>query len=162
MSMFWNTVQDAIIGASFGWIVWVLFSTLRRYLIAKARAGLHEKVIQRIDSADSLVTLASSDAGRQFLHSIALEESPREAPLGRILFGLQTGIVLFFFGVAMLFLHHHTSDPDAGFMIFGTGAIGLGLGFLVASAVSLVVSRRLGLLSRDLLNRDLPSRERHG
>jgi small-conductance mechanosensitive channel len=145
----WNTLQDAVVGATFAWIVWVLFSTLRRYLIAKARAGLHEKVLQRIDSAESLVTLAGSDAGRHFLESITIEEAPRDAPFSRILFGVQAGIVLFFFGVAMLFLHHHVTDPQSGFMIFGTGAIGLGLGFLFASAASLAVSRRLGLLSRE-------------
>lgn len=144
-----DTVQDAIIGATWAWIVWVLFSTLRRYLIAKARAGLHARVLDRIDSAESLVTLASSDPGRHFLESIAIEEAPREAPFGRILFGLQAGIVLFFFGVAMLFVHHHVSDPESGFMIFGTGAIGLGIGFLVAAAISLAVSQRLGLLSRE-------------
>jgi hypothetical protein len=145
----WETMQDAIIGATWAWIVWVLFSTLRRYLIAKARAGLHETVLARIDSAQSLLTLASSDAGRHFLESIAIEEAPREAPFGRILFGLQAGVVLFFFGVAMLFVHHHVSDPQSGFMIFGTGAIGLGIGFLVAAAASLAVSLRLGLLSRE-------------
>jgi hypothetical protein len=146
---FAETVQDAIIGATWAWIIWVLFTTLRRYLIAKARAGLHAKVLDRIDSAQSLVTLASSDAGRHFLESIAIEEAPREAPSGRILFGLQAGVVLFFFGVAMLFVHHHVSDPYSGYMIFGTGAIGLGIGFLVAAVVSLAVSRRLGLLSRE-------------
>lgn len=146
---FWDVLQEAIVGTCFIWIIWILFSTLRRYLIAKTRAGLHEKLLQRIDSADSLISLSSSEAGRQFLNSIALEEAPRESSAGRILFGLQAGIVLFFFGVAMLFLHHHTSDPEGGFIIFGTGAIGLGLGFLVAAAVSFAVSSRLGLLSRE-------------
>ncbi|MGA7886311.1 MAG: hypothetical protein WCA44_11260 [Acidobacteriaceae bacterium] len=147
--MFWSTMQDAIVGATFGWIVWVLFSTLRRYYTAKTRAHVHEKLLERINSAESLVTLASSDAGRQFLDSIALEPAPPERPFGRALFAVQAGMVLLFFGVAMLFLHHHISDSENGFIIFGTGAIGLGIGFLAASAASLAVSQRLGLLSRE-------------
>jgi hypothetical protein len=146
---FWDVMQDAIIGTCFIWIIWILFSTLRRYLIAKARASLHAKVLERIDSAQSLLTLASSDVGRQFLESIALEEAPRERPFGRVLFALQAGMVLFFFGVAMLLVHHHVYDPDSGFIIVGLGAIGLGVGFLAAAATSLAVSRRLGLLSRE-------------
>ena len=73
---------------------------------------------------------------------------------GRILFGVQAGSVLIFFGIAMLFLQHRLSglragfDLQPGFMIFGTGAIGLGVGFLVAAAASIVVSRRLGLMDR--------------
>jgi small-conductance mechanosensitive channel len=149
MFLFWSTVQDAVIGATFGWIIWVFFSTLRRYYTSKARARIHEKLLERINSPESLVNLASSDSGRQFLDLIAIEESPRERPFGRVLFGVQAGMVLFFFGVAMLFAHHHVSDAESGFMILGLGAIGLGIGFLAASAASLAISHRLGLLSRE-------------
>lgn len=147
--MFWSTVQDAIVGATFGWIIWVFFTTLRRYYTAKARARVHEKLLERINTPESLVTLASSDAGRQFLDSIALESAPPERPFGRVLFAVQAGMVLFFFGIAMLFVHHQVSDSQAGFMILGLGAVGLGIGFLAASAASLAVSQRLGLLSRE-------------
>jgi hypothetical protein len=34
-------------------------------------------------------------------------------------------------------------------MIIGTGGIGLGLGFLTASAASIFVSRKLGLIDRE-------------
>ena len=145
---FWDIMQDAIVAFTFCWIVWVIFTSVRRYLIAKARAGLQEKILQRIDSSESLVTLASSETGRKFLESITVEETRMEAPFNRILFGLQVGIVLLFFGISMLFLHHHVSDTGEGFIIFGTGAIGLGVGFLFAAAASLFVSRRLGLMDR--------------
>jgi small-conductance mechanosensitive channel len=149
MNEFWNTMQGVVIGGTFCWIIWVAFSTVRRYLIAKAKAGLQEKVLQRIESSEALVTLASNDSGRRFLESITVEESQPQSPFGRILFGVQAGIVLFFFGVAMLFVHHHTADYDSGFMIVGIGAIGLGLGFLVAASASVVVSRQLGLMDRE-------------
>lgn len=149
MGEFWRTAQDAVVGLTFSWIVWVLFTTLRRYLIAKAKAGLQEKILQRIDSSQSLVALASSDSGRQFLESMTVEEVHRESPFSRILFGMQAGIVLVFFGGAMLLLHHHVDDPTSGFIIVGTGAIGLGLGFFIAAAASFVVSRQLGLMDRE-------------
>lgn len=145
---FWDIMQDGVVAFTMCWFVWVVFTSVRRYLIAKARAGLQEKILQRIDSSESLVTLASSETGRRFLESITVEETRVEAPFNRILFGLQTGIVLLFFGISMLFLHHHVSDRGEGFIIFGTGAIGLGLGFLFAAAASLFVSRRLGLMDR--------------
>lgn len=147
--MFWSTMQDLIIGGTFSWIVWVLFSTLRRYLIAKARTRLHETVLQRIDSSESLAAMVSSEAGRHFLDSLAVEETPREGPAHRILFGMQAGFVLLFFGMALMSLHHFVSDPEGGLMIAGTGALGLGLGFLVAAVASLAVSHRLGLLGRE-------------
>lgn len=147
---FWDVAQDAIIAFTFCWIVWVLFSSVRRYLMAKASAQLQEKILQRIDSAESLITLANSDSGRRFLESITMEKPPVGAsPFSRILFGVQAGMVLTIFGLAMLFLHHHAPDEGSGFIIFGTGAIGLGVGFIFAAIASLVVSRQLGLIDRD-------------
>lgn len=145
----WDNVQNAIVAFTFCWIVWVIFNSVRRYFMAKTKAGLQEKILQRIDSSESLVTLAGSESGRKFLESLAIEESQPDAPFGRILFAIQAGVVLFFFGVAMLFVHHHIYDPQNGFMITGTGAIGIGFGFLVAAAASIFVSRQLGLLDRD-------------
>jgi len=149
MSGLWDNVQNAIVAFTFCWIVWVIFTSMRRYFIAKAKAGLQEKILQRIDTSEALVTLAASDSGRRFLESMTVEETPPSSPLNRILFGVQAGCVLIFFGASMLFVHHHTYDPEAGFMITGTGAIGLGLGFLVAAAASIFVSRRLGLVDRE-------------
>ena len=142
----WNVLEDAIVGGTIGWIVWVVFTTLRRYLIAKTKARLQEKILERITSSDALATLAANDSGRHFLESITVEDSQPPSPFARILFGIQAGLVLLCFGIAILTLHRHIYDPVGGFIIVGTGGIGLGLGFLTASAASLFVSRKLGLI----------------
>jgi hypothetical protein len=145
----YTVLEDAVIGLTFGWIVWVVFTSLRRYLIAKMKVRLQEKILDRINSSDAVSALAANDSGRHFLESITVEESQPPSPFARILFGIQAGIALFFFGAAMLFLHHHVNDNGNGFIIIGTGAIGLGLGFLTASAASIFVSRKLGLISSE-------------
>ena len=145
----WDNVQNAIVAFTMCWFVWVIFGSVRRYFMAKTKAGLQEKLLERIDSTEALVTMAGSEPGRKFLETLAMEGATPDAPFSRILFGVQAGIVLVFFGLAMLFVHHHIDDPGSGFMITGTGAIGIGLGFLVAAASSVWVSRRLGLLDRD-------------
>ncbi len=148
-------MSDFFVAFTFCFVVWIVFTSIRRFLIAKTKANLQEKVLQRIDSSDALASLAANESGRRFLESITVEDSKSASPSARILFGIQAGIVLFFFGAAMLFLHHHVHnsdgvlDPGNGFMIIGTGGIGLGLGFLTASAASLFVSRKLGLISRE-------------
>ena len=131
-------------------IVYVVFTSLRRFLIAKTKASLQEKVLQRIDSSEALASLAANESGRRFLESITVEENKTSSPYGRILFGIQAGFVLFCFGVAMVILYHHIDTyGNPGIMIIGIGAIGLGLGFLTASAASLFVSRKLGLISNE-------------
>ena len=145
-----NAIDSIAIGFTICWIVWVVFTSIRRFLIAKAKANLQEKVLQRIDSSDALASLAANESGRRFLESITIEENKTSSPHGRILFGIQAGLVLFCFGVAMVVLHHYIANAgNAGLIIIGIGAIGRGLGFLSASAASLFVSRKLGLISNE-------------
>jgi hypothetical protein len=139
--------QGLLIAFTICFIVWTVFSSVRRFLIAKTKAALQEKILQRIDSSDALTSLAANESGRRFLESITVEENQVRSPFGRILFGVQAGIVLFFFGASLLFIQHHIDGSNPGLIILGTGAIGLGLGFLTASAASIFVSRKLGLIS---------------
>jgi hypothetical protein len=139
--------QALLIAFTICFIVWTVFSSVRRYGIAKTKAALQEKILQRIDTSDALTSLAANESGRRFLESITVEENKVSSPYGRILFGIQAGIVLFFFGAALLFIQRHIGGDNPGLIIIGTGAIGLGLGFLTASAASIVVSRKLGLIS---------------
>jgi hypothetical protein len=139
--------QDFLVAFTICFIVYTVFSSVRRYGIARTKANLQEKVLQRIDSSDALASLAANESGRRFLESITIEENKVSSPYGRILFGIQAGLVLFFFGIAMIFVQRFANVGFPGFIIVGTGAIGLGLGFLTASAASLFVSRKLGLIS---------------
>ena len=139
--------QDLLVAFTICFIVFIVFSNVRRFLLAKTKANLQEKVLQRIDSSDALASLAANDSGRRFLESITIEENKVASPYGRILFGIQAGFVLLCFGIAIVILAHHiNSNGNPGPIIIGTGAIGLGLGFLTASAASLFVSRKLGLI----------------
>jgi hypothetical protein len=141
--------QALFVAFTICFIVYIVFTNLRRFLIAKTKASLQEKVLQRIDSSDALASLAANESGRRFLESITVEENKTASPFGRILFGIQAGLVLLCFGGAMLLLQHYVPNNFPGFMIIGIGGIGLGLGFLTASAASLFVSRKLGLISNE-------------
>ena len=91
-------------------------------------------------------SLAASDSGRLFLESLTLERPEPTSPHRRILNGVQAGVVLSTFGIALMYLHHVKVSDRAELLVFGTGALGIGVGFLIAAAVSLWISRSLGLL----------------
>ena len=151
MHEFFDVLDHATIGAVFCFIIWVIFGTLRRYLLARSNAAIQERVFSRIDSTPSLLELAGNEPGRRFLESLTLERAEPTSASRRILRAIQAGIVLTCFGLALLFLHHMLhEDPNAiALLVFGAGAVGLGIGFLIASAVSLSLSRSLGLLNHD-------------
>jgi hypothetical protein len=131
--------------STISWVSWLLFSSIRRYKMAKLQAEIQGRLLQRFDSPDALLAYAQSDAGRQFIKNMDIE---RSTPYNQILKGVQAGIVFIFFGLGLLRLHAWNID-DQGALVFGTLALALGLGFGVAASVSYFLSRSFGLLSRD-------------
>jgi hypothetical protein len=139
-----DTIPVIAVFSTFSWVSWQLFSSIRRYKIARLQADIQARLLHRFDSPEALMAYAQSDAGRQFVQSIDME---RSTPYGPILKGAQAAVVFIFFGLGLLRLHAWDIGDD-GSLVFGTLALALGLGFGVASAVSYFLSRSFGLLSR--------------
>lgn len=127
-----------------GWFAWVIFSTIRRYTIAKMQARLQTKLLDKIGSGQELLAYAQTEAGRELLESLRVE---RVSPYGRIIGALQTGIVLLLFGAALLLLRNHVSAAGEGFVVFGTLICALGAGFALSAAASYYLSKSFGLLN---------------
>ena len=127
-----------------GFIVWTIFSTIRRYKTAKLQAGLQSKLLERFGTGQELLAYVQSDAGKRFLESMTTEQS---TPYGRILGAAQTSAILILLGFAFLFLRGRVAGAEEGFLVFGTIVLSLGVGFGLASAMSYVLSKTFGLLS---------------
>jgi hypothetical protein len=136
------------VSAMFAWIAWVIFSTIRRYSLGKMQSGVQMKLLEKIDSGQALVAYADTESGRRFMESLRTEQTEPEMPYRRILSGAQWGVVLSAFGIGMLVLHSTGVAPEREFTIFGGLALALGIGFVLASAASYVLSRSFGLLPR--------------
>jgi hypothetical protein len=129
-----------------GWIAWVIFSSIRRYLLAKMQSGVQMRLLDKVDSSQTLLAYAETESGRRFLESLRVELGEPAMPFRRILSGVQSGIVLICFGVGMLVLRGYDMGLDPEFKIFGVLAVSLGIGFGVAAGASYLLSRSFGLL----------------
>jgi hypothetical protein len=134
------------VSSMFAWIAWVIFSTIRRYSLAKMQSDVQRKLLEKVDSSQSLLAYAETESGRRFLESLRVEQVEPAMPYRRILNGAQSGLVLSAFGIGMLLLHSTGVAPEREFTIFGGLAVALGVGFILASAASYVLSRSFGLL----------------
>jgi hypothetical protein len=132
--------------AMIGWIAWVIFSSIRRYLLAKMQSGVQMRLLEKVDSGQTLLAYAESESGRRFLESLRVEQGEHATPYRRILSGAQTGIILSAFAIGMLVLHSTGVAPEPEFTIFGGLALALGIGFGLASVASYLLSRSFGLL----------------
>src|SRR6516165_1554308 len=126
-----------------GFVIWTIFSTIRRYKIANLQAGMQTKLLEKFGSGQELLAYVQSDAGRAFLESLTMEQ---RTPYGRILGAAQAGVILVFLGLALLFLRGRVSAADEGFLVFGTILLSLGVGFAIAAALSYFLSRTFALL----------------
>jgi hypothetical protein len=132
------------------WIAWLIFSTIRHYKSAKVQGEIQSRLLERFSSSQDLLAYVESEGGRHFVRSLTTEQT---TPYGRILSAVQAGIIMVFFGAALLILRARVGDAEQGFLVFGTVILTLGLGFGVSAAVSYFLSKSFGLLEGPLATR---------
>ncbi len=133
---------------------WVVRSSIdyRRWLrLSKIQVEVHGKLMDRLSSNEDLLAYMQSTAGRRFLEAapIPVDSGARglTAPVGRILWSAQAGVVLALGGLGLQFVSRRVVEELAtGLYVMGVVAFALGLGFILSSVVAYVLSRRLGLV----------------
>jgi hypothetical protein len=155
--MFSNAMEGMMIFAVFvtvtGFLGWLLksFIDYRRWMhVSKVQTEAHTKLLDRLTSHDDLLAYIQTPAGRRFLESApVLEAEPRSmnAPIGRVLWSAQIGMVLAFAGLGLNFVSSRVlEDVGPPLFVVGVLAMSLGVGFVVSAVMAYVLSRRFGLL----------------
>lgn len=134
------------------WLIRTVIDYRRWSRVARVQAEVHAKILDRLTSNEDLLAYIKSPAGEKFLESapIHIESGgrPVAAPLGRILWAVQGGIVMMAAGAGLLFVSTRVDRLAVQpLQTFGILALALGAGFLVSAAASYAISRRLGLLA---------------
>jgi len=156
-------IQEAFLGllvfcglmGVLGSIVYLLrgITDHKRWVAAtKIQTEAHNKLFDRLTSHEDLMTYLQSPAGQRYLQfAPALPEAgPRAvaAPVGRIMWSAQTGIVVALGGVGLAatrsFVMDELSQP---LMVIALFAISVGVGFIISAMVSYGLSKHLGLLT---------------
>ena len=141
-----------VVTAALMWLLRTIIDYRRWSRLSKVQSEVHNKLLDKFAASESLVAYMETDAGRRFLESapIPLDAEPRNvgAPLNRILWSLQTGIVVGAGGLGLQLVSRRVpEDPALAMSILGALALALGLGFIVSAAASYILSRRLGLVT---------------
>jgi hypothetical protein len=117
----------------------------------KAQSELNTKLIDRFASSDDLLAYLQSPQGKMLTEAPVLPHAPRamSAPLSRIFWSMQSGIVLGALGTGLMVVSGSaTGEPEVAAFLNGVGIVVLmiGLGFAVSAVVSYLLSHRLGLV----------------
>ena len=133
------------------WLIRTLIDYRRWLRLSRVQTETHTKLLDRLTSNDDLIAYMQTAAGRRFLElapiSLDAASRPLGAPLNRILWSVQAGVVLALGGIGLLVISRRTVPEVAGpVMAIGILAIALGAGFAISAVVAWVLSKRLGLL----------------
>jgi hypothetical protein len=141
-------------GMAIGLIIWLIRTLVdyRRWnRLTKIQTEVHTKLLDRFTANEDLLAYMQSPAGMKFLESspISLDAGPRSvgAPLGRILWSVQAGLVVAAAGIGLQIVSARITDESAQPLhALGVLGVALGVGFVVSAVVSYLISRRLGLI----------------
>lgn len=139
------------ISSMIAWLVKTLLRHRQWLRTSKVQTDVHNKLLERFAGTNELLAYVQSPAGRRFLEAtpIPVESSsdrPISAPLSRILWSVQAGIVLVIGGFGFQYVSGRVIEEVAqGMWTIGVLSSAFGLGFIAAGAFSFVMSRRLGL-----------------
>jgi hypothetical protein len=116
----------------------------------RAQSALNNKLIDRFATSEELLAYIQSPAGKGLTEMPALPHPSVSrgigAPLNRIFWSVQAGVVLGALGLGALVVSSRFSE--IGSVIFAQGIVilSIGIGFVASAAVSLLLSKRLGLV----------------
>ena len=143
-------------GMAIGVVVWLIRTIIdyRRWSrLARVQTDAHTKLLDRFTANEDLLAYMQSGPGSKFLESspIKLDAGPRTlgAPIGRILWSVQGGLVLMAGGIGLQVVSTQTAgNASEPLHVLGVLGIALGLGFVISAVISYVISERLGLIER--------------
>ena len=157
------------ISSMIAWLIKTLLNHRRWLRTSRVQTEVHNKLLDRFAGTNELLSYVQTSAGRRFLEAApipldaATDRPIVAAPLNRILWSVQAGIVLTVGGFGFQYVSGSVL-PEVGEGLWTVGVLGtaFGIGFIIAGAFSYVMSRRLGLLeptvppARDVERGDFP------
>ncbi|HVZ21180.1 MAG TPA: hypothetical protein VG871_08980 [Vicinamibacterales bacterium] len=150
VQMFAVLAGIATIAFLLGWLVRHLLAHRRWLRATKLQMDIHNRLMERLSSSADVQAYLESAATNRLLSDVPLMPeagSAISAPVSRILWSIQIGIVVVAAGVGLMIGRHYLPVEAADVLVLpGIVAVAIGIGFTLASAASYILSSRLGLL----------------
>jgi len=112
------------------------------------------KIVDRLASNEDLITYMNSAAGQRFLTATPMAPAPLDshampvtAPINRILWSVQAGVILAVAGAGLFIAKSGVIDEAAQAMqVLGILVMALGFGFVLSALAAWALSRQFGLV----------------
>ncbi len=126
--------------AFWAWVVWVILEWRKM----RHKSMLQKNIVDKFSSAQELNDFLQSQEGNKFLNFLKFNGlAPRE----KILSSLSKGVILSFFGIALVLIGQIFTEEMKYFNAFGIVIIALGVGFLISTFISYKLSKKWGIIN---------------
>ncbi len=138
-----------------GWVARAVIDYRTWLRASKIQADAHAKLVDRLTSNEDLLAYLQSPAGQRATMSSTrpgLDIAMRAvgAPVNRILWSVQVGVVLAAGGLGLWFAKASVIEEAAQALnVVAVLAVALGVGFVASALVAYALSRQLGLLEAE-------------
>lgn len=127
--------------AFWAWVVWVILEWRKM----RHKSMLQKNIVDKFSSAQELNDFLQSQEGNKFLNFLKFNGlAPRE----KILSSLSKGVILSFFGIALVVIGQIFTEEMKYFNAFGIVIISLGVGFLISTFISYKLSKKWGIINK--------------
>lgn len=142
------------------WLVRTIIEQRRWNRLTRTQNEVHNKILDRFGKSEEVLAYIQSPAGTKFLESAPIPLQPerpaQSAPFTRVFWSVQLGVVIAIAALGMLLVSFRFEGESAsGMFALGAIALSIGVGFIASAYVSIVMSRRLGLLQGPAESDDL-------
>jgi hypothetical protein len=139
-----------ILTLTFAWLVRTIIEQKRWSRLSQTQSEVHNKILDRFGASEEVLAYMRTPAGTKFLESAPIplraEQATQNAPVSRILWSVQLGVIVVAGALGLLFVSGRVSHEDAqALSALGVVAFSIGAGFIASAFVSLMMSKRLGL-----------------
>jgi hypothetical protein len=142
----------AILGffALVAWIVFVFVDGKRRRDQLKVTSDFNAKILEKMGSTADFGAFLDTEGGKRFMKSLTVDGPSAKT---RMLGATQTGIVCTSIGLAMLILGGLFYYLRDGLWVMGGIITACGVGFIVSTLASYRLSKTLGLLDTEAIEK---------
>ncbi|HEX9943007.1 MAG TPA: hypothetical protein VGG03_13395 [Thermoanaerobaculia bacterium] len=139
-----------LIAFALAWLVRTVIEQKRWNWLSRTQREVHGKLFDRFGTSAEILEYMKTPAGTKFLEAAPIplhtDRATSNPPLSRVLWSIQVGVVVAAAALGMLIVSGRF-EGEAGQELFAMGVIAfcVGVGFVASAAVSIFLSRRLGL-----------------
>jgi hypothetical protein len=135
-------INSVAVCVLFAWV----FKVILDWRKSKYKSDLQHKLVEKFGNAQDLNAFLETEGGSKFLNALTINGQLLRQ---KILSYITRGVILVFLGAGFFVIGGLFIEEQRFFTLGGIVTVALGLGFLVSTAISYILSKKWGIINKE-------------